>query len=194
MKNNYITHKKEWQTLKSLIDDVINRLHNLFLGMNILVSACLLGFDVKYDGTNNAHVLDSQKFERLKKMVNIIPFCPEIFGGLSTPRTPCEIKNDKVINRDGQDKTQEFKAGSNQALKAAQLFNCSYALLKENSPSCGSNTIYDGTFSHTKKTGSGITARLFLENNIKVFNENQLDELIEAVRLAKAPMQLSFNF
>lgn len=167
--------------------------HNLTC-MNILVSACLLGFDIKYNGTNNAHCLDSSKFERLKKMANIIPFCPEIYGGLTTPRSPCEISGEQVLSKDNEDKTAPYKKGAAQALIAAKMFNCKYALLKENSPSCGSDQIYDGTFSHTLIKGSGITASLFLENGIKIFGESRLDDLIEAVRLAKAPQQLSFEF
>ena len=162
--------------------------------MNILLSACLLGFNVKYDGTSNGHLLDSQKFERLKKMVNIIPFCPEAFGGLECPRTPCEIQNGRVISETGEDKTKEYQKGAEEALKAAKMFNCQYALLKENSPSCGHSKIYDGSFSHTKISGSGITAALLEQNGIKIFGETELDDLIEAVRLAKAPLQLSLGF
>lgn len=162
--------------------------------MNILVSACLLGFDVKYSSKNNSHLIDPQKLERIQKMANIIPFCPEIYGGLETPRPSCEIKEDKVLTKDGQDRTEAYKKGAGQALMAARLFKCTHALLKEKSPSCGTGIIYDGSFTHTEKEGDGVTAALLRENNIKLYGESQIDELIEAIRLAKAPQQLSFEF
>lgn len=162
--------------------------------MNILVSACLLGFNVKYDGTNNSHLLENSKLDRLKKMVNIIPFCPEASGGLPCPRTPCEIQNGRVISETGEDKTKEYQKGAEEALKAAKMFNCPFALLKESSPSCGHGTIYDGTFSHRKTEGNGITASLLKTNNIRIYGETEIDDLLEAVRLAKAPMQLSLGF
>ncbi|MGI5058923.1 DUF523 domain-containing protein [Treponema pectinovorum] len=162
--------------------------------MNILVSACLLGFDVRYDGTNNAHLIPKEKIERLKKMVGIIPICPECFGGLECPRIPCEIKDKKVVDQEGNDKTDFFVRGAMQALKAAKMFNCPYALFKEKSPSCGFGKIYDGSFSHSLKDGSGITAALLAENGLKIFGESQIDFLIEKIRLAKSPNQLSFDF
>ena len=112
--------------------------------MNILVSACLLGFDVKYDGGNNGSILPEETFERLKKIANIIPVCAECMGGLSCPRSPCEISGEKVIDSQGNDRTLQFKKGAQQVLKAAKMFGCSFALLKERSPSCGSGKIYDG--------------------------------------------------
>lgn len=150
--------------------------------MNILVSACLLAFNVKYDGKNNAHFLDEKKLLTLKKMANLIPICPEVYGGLSTPRIPCEILNMRVINKDGEDKTLNFEAGAKEALKAAKMFNCSYALLKEKSPSCGFESIYDGTFTHTLVKKNGVTAELLHSNNIKVFGESRIDELIQTIK------------
>lgn len=162
--------------------------------MNILISACLLGFDVKYDGTNNSHLLDPLKLERLKKMTNLIPVCPESWGGLECPRQPCERSGEKVITSTGEDKTVQFTKGANQVLKLARMFNCQYALLKENSPSCGAGKIYDGSFTHTLVAGDGVTAELLDQNDIKIFGESKLDELLEAVRLAKMPLQLTFTF
>ena len=77
--------------------------------MKILVSACLLGFDVKYDGSNNGGLLPPETLELLKKTADIIPVCPECFGGLSCPRSPCEISGRKVFDSEGVDKTEQFK-------------------------------------------------------------------------------------
>ena len=150
--------------------------------MKILVSACLLGFDVKYDGNNNGGLLPPETLELLKKTADIIPVCPECFGGLSCPRSPCEISGRKVFNSEGEDKTEQFKKGAVQTLKAAKMFGCSLALLKEKSPSCGAKKIYDGTFTHTVTEGNGITADLLLKNGIQVFGESQIQELLEALQ------------
>lgn len=153
-----------------------------------------MGFNIKYDGTNNENLIHSQKLDKLKKMVNLIPICPESFGGLECPRPPCEINGDSVVTQTGKDCTKEFKKGAQEALKAAKIFNCHFALLKEKSPSCGFGQIYDGSFSHTVIKGSGLTAQMLAENGLKIYGETQIDELLEALRLAKAPNQLSFEF
>ena len=140
----------------------------------ILISACLLGINCKYNGKNNYNSL----IEKLKEKYILIPICPEQMGGLSTPRNPSEIKGDKVISSAGDDVTTNFIAGANKALDIAKKENISIAILKEGSPSCGSNYIYDGTFTKTKVDGMGITARLLSNNNIKIYNENNFGELI----------------
>lgn len=150
--------------------------------MKILVSACLLGFDVKYDGGNNGGLLPPETLEHLKKSAVLIPVCPESFGGLSCPRSPCEISGGRVLNSDGEDKTDFFKKGALQTLKAAKMFDCSLALLKEKSPSCGAKKIYDGTFTHTLTEGNGITADLLQKNGIKIFGESQVEELLSALQ------------
>ena len=150
--------------------------------MNILVSACLLGSNVKYDGTNNADRIDERSLAQLKSLARLIPFCPEVSGGLSTPRIPCEVKDAKVINRDGQDQTEFFMRGAELALKECVKNNCSIALLKEKSPSCGHGQIYDGTFSHTTISGSGITARLLSSNGIRIFGESEIQNLISQLQ------------
>lgn len=136
--------------------------------MNILVSACLLGVACRYDGK-------SKEVERIKRLIskyNLIPICPEQLGGLPTPRVPSERNGDKVINSEGKDVTCEYKKGAEEALRIAKIFNCSIAILKAKSPSCGTGEIYDGSFSKTLTVGNGITADLLLENGIKVFTEN----------------------
>ena len=140
----------------------------------ILISACLLGINCKYNGKNNYNSL----IEKLKEKYILIPICPEQMGGLSTPRNPSEIKGDKVISSAGDDVTTNFIAGANKALDIAKKENISIAILKEGSPSCCSNYIYDGTFTKTKVDGMGITARLLSNNNIKIYNENEIESLL----------------
>lgn len=136
----------------------------------ILVSACLLGINCKYDGRNNKN----EKVIGYLKDKEIIPICPEQLGGLKTPRIASEIVGDKVINREGQDVTKEYKKGAEETLYIAKLLGVKKALLKESSPSCGTNTIYDGTFSKNKKEGMGITAELLKENSIEIISEKEL--------------------
>lgn len=143
---------------------------------NILISACLLGVDCKYNGSNNK--LDDEIINLLKEKYNLIPVCPEIMGGMPTPRNPIEIKDGKVFDYDGEEFTKEFEKGSEEVLKLAKLYNSSIAILKENSPSCGSNYIYDGTFNHQKIKGMGFTALKLSKENIKLFNEENVKKLL----------------
>ena len=146
----------------------------------LVVSACLVGVNCKYNGGNN----DNEKVKEFLKDKEYIIICPEQLGGLTTPRKPSEIhcldgrdvlyKNGKVISCENVDVTENFVNGANESLKIAQMFNCDKALLKEGSPSCGCNLIYDGTFSGKKIPGKGVTAALFIENNIEVFSEKEL--------------------
>lgn len=136
----------------------------------ILVSACLLGINCKYDGENNKN---DKVLEYLKDK-EVIPICPEIMGGLPTPRIPSEIKDNKVINKEGLDVTDNFLKGAKEVLYLAKLFNVNKALLKAKSPSCGVGEVYDGTFTHTKINGDGITTKLLKENNIEVITELDL--------------------
>ena len=141
----------------------------------LLISACILGINCKYNGKNNYNPL----VEKLKEKYILIPICPEEMGGLSTPRNPSEILNDKVISSAGDDVTNNFFDGANKALDIAKKENISKALLKEGSPSCGSNYIYDGTFTKTKINGMGITARLLKNNNIKIYTEDEIELLLK---------------
>lgn len=145
----------------------------------ILVSACLLGIDCKYNGDNN---LDEKA---LKLGKNIIPFCPEQLGGLSTPRPPSEIVggdgndvlhgNAKVVTDSGIDVTANFVKGAQLSLKLAKITEAKTAVLKANSPSCGVDCIYDGTFSRCKRSGDGVTAAILKQNGVKVLTENNID-------------------
>lgn len=130
----------------------------------ILVSGCLLGLNCKYDGGNNY----SKAIDDFLKNYEVIPICPEIMGGLPTPRIPSEKIGDKVITKDGIDVTEQYKKGAKECLFLAKKYNIKKALLKLRSPSCGSNKIYDGTFTHTIIDGDGITAKLLKENGIEI--------------------------
>ena len=145
--------------------------------MKILVSACLLGLNTKYNGSNNLN----KKIINLKNRFELIPICPEVLGGLSIPRLKSEIKDSKVFMENGCDVTSNFILGANCVLNIIKDNNISYAILKDGSPSCGKNYIYDGNFNNNKIKGSGITAKLFTNNNIKIYSENEIDKLLEDI-------------
>ena len=136
----------------------------------IVVSACLLGENCKYDGSNNKN----QKVLDFLKDKEHIAICPEMLGGLPCPRIPAEIKNGQVFNKEGKLVTDEFEKGALKALEIAQKSNADMAILKESSPSCGVNTVYNGEFTNTKVNGSGITASLFKKKGIKVITEKDV--------------------
>ncbi len=140
---------------------------------NILVSSCLLGLNTKYNGSNNYVPL----IEEIKKHYNVIPICPEVLGGLSTPRNPSEINGDKVISNIGLDVTKEYLKGAQIALDTAIKYNCKIAILKDKSPSCG-RISYDGTFTKTLIDRNGITYNLLRSNGIKVYTENEINEIL----------------
>ncbi len=144
----------------------------------ILVSACLMGARCRYDGKGN----EMPELEALKELVNLVPFCPEIYGGLSTPRCPAEIREDRVVTREGRDVTEQFDRGAGEALRMARLLGCQGAVLKERSPSCGSRMVYDGTFSGTRIKGMGRTASLLAKNHIPIYNEEEISEYIRRLR------------
>ena len=136
----------------------------------ILVSACLLGTNCKYNGKNNKN---DKVLEYIKDKY-VIPICPEVFGGLSTPRIASEIKGDKVINKEGKDVTKYFIDGAYKTLDIAKTLNIKKAILKQKSPSCGCGKIYDGTFNNIIINGNGITTKLLKDNNIEVLTEDDI--------------------
>ncbi|ERI08579.1 hypothetical protein HMPREF0083_03307 [Aneurinibacillus aneurinilyticus ATCC 12856] len=146
-----------------------------------IVSACLMGCECRYDQKDNK----VDEIEQLVKDGKAIPVCPEQLGGLPTPRNPAEIVNGdgfdvldgtaKVIDNQGNDVTEQFLQGARQALRMAQAAGAEEAILKERSPSCGSALVYDGTFSKTKREGTGVTAALLLRHGIFVRSEESLD-------------------
>ena len=137
-----------------------------------MISACLLGVNCKYDGGNNR--LPDETIGKLVSQYELIPVCPECYGGLTTPRTPSERLGDRVVSKTGVDVTAQFNKGAEAALYLARLFNVKTAILKANSPSCGIGTIYDGTFTGTLTGGDGVTAELLKAHGIKIMNENAL--------------------
>ena len=139
----------------------------------ILVSACLLGENCKYSGGNNKN----DEVIALADSFELIPVCPECFGGLTIPRLPSEIKGGRVYAKDGEDVTDAFMSGAEQTLYIAKETNAQCAVLTENSPSCGFGKIYDGTFSGNKIDGNGITAQLLFDNEIQIFGESQIKKL-----------------
>lgn len=139
----------------------------------ILVSACLLGVACRYDGKSKP----VDEVIALSERYGIVPVCPEILGGLPTPRIPCEIKGGRVMNRAGEDKTAEYARGAEEVLRIARLLDCNTAVLKKKSPSCGSGEIYDGSFSAKTVSGDGVCAGLLKQNGITVLDEEQIKEL-----------------
>ncbi len=139
----------------------------------ILVSACLLGVNCRYDGKSKPNEL----VKALKDQYELIPVCPEVFGGLKIPHEASEIFGDKVISKSNIDLTLNFQNGAEKTLKKAVENGVELAILKEKSPSCGKYKIYDGTFSGNLINGSGIASRLLQENGIKVYNEDEIDIL-----------------
>lgn len=143
----------------------------------LLVSACLIGINCRYDGKHN--LIPDDKLRELKVYFDLIPVCPEQLGGLSTPRLPAEIQADgKVLRNDDADVSDNFSRGADAAMSIAEEVGGDLALLKAHSPSCGHSLIYDGRFNGTLIEGQGVTAKLFEKNGIKVYNEKEIDKLI----------------
>ena len=140
----------------------------------ILISACLVGDKVKYDGHSNYN----EKVKLLLEKYELVPFCPEVEGGLTTPRKPSERVKDRVKMEGGKDVTKNFQNGAELALNICLYLGIKIAILKENSPSCGVNKIYDGSFSQKLIDGQGVTAELLKRKGIKVISENEIDTLL----------------
>ena len=145
--------------------------------MNILVSACLLGENCKYNGGNN--LAEGMREALTAKGIRIVAFCPECAGGLPTPRVPSERLGERVVSKEGEDVTFAFFNGAAGALGVAKTYDCRYAVLKKNSPSCGCGTIYDGTFTGTLVEGDGVTAELLKKEGIAIYNEDSWQELLK---------------
>lgn len=129
-----------------------------------------MGDDCKYSGENNRN----EDVIKLCEKEGYVKICPEVMGGLPTPRCPSEIVRDSVISKDGDDFTEYFKKGAEISLKLAEENNIKKAVLKAKSPSCGYGKIYDGTFTGTLKEGNGIAAQLLSENGIEIITEEDL--------------------
>lgn len=140
----------------------------------ILISACLVGDNVKYNGGNNKSPLIAKLLEKYE----LVPFCPEVEGGLSIPRHPSEQKDGRVINDLDEDVTDAFERGADLAYNICLFLKIKIAILKERSPSCGVHEIYDGSFSRKVISGMGVTAALLERKGIKVYNENEIESLL----------------
>lgn len=141
----------------------------------VLISACLAGINCKFNGENN--LLDSDVLDEISKKYHLLFVCPEVFGGLSTPREPAEMKGGLVVTKTAKDVSENFKFGAEICLKIAKLNGCKKAILKARSPSCGSGQIYDGSFSKKLILGDGVAAKLLKENGILVFSEDEIGRL-----------------
>ena len=141
----------------------------------ILISACLIGDKTKYDGGDNKN----EELMGLLEFFELVPFCPEMEGGLPCPRFPSERKGSSVFNSNGDDVTNQFYDGANKALRACSYFNITLAILKEGSPSCGTHEIYDGYFRDKKILGEGVTAQVLRSHGIRVMNETEALEFLK---------------
>lgn len=144
---------------------------------SVLISACLLGVNCKYNG--GANPVSEARLAALKEKYTLVPVCPESYGGLATPRPPSERVGERVLARDGTDVTAQYEKGAQAALRLAELFGCKKAILKERSPSCGHGMIYDGTFSGALTPGDGVTAALLAAHGVAVYGEGDIPRLLE---------------
>ena len=142
----------------------------------LLISACLAGENCKYSGGNN--FIGETALASLGDKYELVSACPEVMGGLSVPRIPCERIGARVMNERGEDVTAQFKAGAELTADICERRGIKKALLKEKSPSCGSGRIYDGTFSHTVIAGDGVTAQRLRALGIALYGESEIEKLI----------------
>ncbi len=142
----------------------------------LLISACMLGTASRYDGKSK-QVISDRDIGKLMQKYELVPFCPEIYGGLPTPRVPSERVLDRVIMKDGTDVTENYERGAMEALKLCRMLGIKKAMLKEKSPSCGKNRIYDGSFTGTLTERHGVCAELLIAHGIEVFCEDETYKL-----------------
>ncbi len=164
----------------------------------ILISACLLGVNCRYDGCNNLW----ERAAELCATYRVLPLCPEQLGGLPTPRIPAEIQGGdgyavlqgeaRVLTQEGKDVSTAFLKGAKETLFLAKMQGVKTAILKEGSPSCGSKRIHDGTFSGTMCEGNGVTAALLKKNGIKVDSEKTFN-CVEAATVTFCSSDFYFN-
>jgi len=138
----------------------------------VLVSSCLLGQAVRYDGGHN--LMESELVQTWLEQGRIVAICPECAGGLPTPRPPAERVGQRILTAQGEDVTHAFSLGADLALKLAQQEGIKVAILKARSPSCGNKQIYDGQFAKQLIAGQGLTAEKLSAAGITVFNEFEL--------------------
>jgi len=141
--------------------------------MKVLVSACLLGMACRYDG----HTKENSEVIQLQKKHTLIPFCPEIYGGLPTPREPSEIREGRVYSKSGADVTAQFEKGAKEALRLCRTLGCECALLQDKSPSCGCGLIHNGHFDGGLVEGDGLTTRQLKANGVRVLPASKIAEI-----------------
>ena len=146
----------------------------------ILVSACLLGERYRYDGRSKP--CSNPLLLKWRSEGRLVSICPEVDGGLSVPRVPCERRKGGVFDKSGKSFTEEYTRGAEAALKTARENDVLLCIFKERSPSCGVNEIYDGSFSGAAIDGEGITAELLRENGFAVFSENDIEAANEMLQ------------
>ncbi|WP_150242759.1 DUF523 domain-containing protein [Nocardiopsis quinghaiensis] len=157
----------------------------------VLVSACLMGRRVRYDG--RAKTVEDDAVDRWREEGRLVVHCPEVAGGLPVPRPPAEIEpgataaevlagRARILTPDGRDVTGHFVDGARAALATARTHGVGVAVLKESSPSCGLHQVYDGTFAGRRTPGEGVTARLLRENGVAVFTENEIARAAACLR------------
>ena len=167
------------------------------MAIELLMSACLIGQCCRWEARNGRSVVTP----RLHQMLNhgqVAVICPECAGGLDVPRPAAEIEpgrtagevlegKARVINTDGEDVTAQYVAGAQAALALVQKHGIRAAILKANSPSCGTQAVYDGTFSGTTRPGRGVTAELLAAHGVAVFDETQIDEALALIDAGRGP-------
>lgn len=143
--------------------------------MKVAVSACLVGKNTKYNGKNNYNEA-VMKYLLDKEYVTI---CPEAIGGLPTPRVPSERKDNKVINKIGEDVTINFFDGAQKEIEKLLKENINIIIVKEKSPSCGYKQIYDGTFTNTLTEGNGVFVDFALQNGFIIYTEKDIEKMVD---------------
>ena len=142
----------------------------------ILISACLMGENVRFDAKNCRN--SSELIEKWQKEGRLVSICPEVAGGLPVPRLPVEIQPvGRIINIEREDVGEAFRLGAERALQLCHEYSIAIAILKEGSPSCGSSQINDGSFTKNKISGAGATTQLLRNNGVRVFSENELEKV-----------------
>ena len=139
--------------------------------MKIMISACLMGTNCKYNGGNN----QNEKVLRLAAGNDVTAICPEVMGGMPTPRVPSEIVNGRVMTKDGRDVDREFRSGAQKCLEIAEREKPDLIILQSRSPSCGVKQRDDGTFTGTLTDGRGVTADLLIKNGFHVIDLSEID-------------------
>lgn len=151
----------------------------------VLVSACLLGVACRYDGESkpNARILS------YNRDYSFIPFCPETYGGLTTPRPAAEIQPDgRVLNSEGEDVSAAYQAGAERAVTLCRDFHIDYAILKSRSPACGPESSYDGSFTHTLIKRPGCMAKALMDAGVTVFSDENFTGTLSAAQPDEAPV------